>query len=154
MDYSIWQDSIYRIGILLFTICAFLVAISFCFGDHDCLVHYRWMELLLQWLFLVRVTVRDRIRRMANQMWRSALKWKDQVCVSSSWLLLPSIPCSKIGLWLHCCPFHPWEALATWTVNGLYIVLTWILEFICDLVFEIASSLAFLSFSFLWLSLF
>lgn len=36
---SIWQDSIYRIWILLFTTCVFLVATSFSFGDHACLVY-------------------------------------------------------------------------------------------------------------------
>lgn len=48
MDYSIWQDSVYRIWILIFTTCAFLVGISFSFGDPACLVHYRWMGPLLQ----------------------------------------------------------------------------------------------------------
>lgn len=119
MDYSTWQDSLYRIWLLIFTTCA----ISFSFGNHACLVHYRWMEPLLQWLFLVRVTVRDKIPRLANQMWRSAQKWKDQVCVSSSWLLLPSIPCSKLYLWLHCCPFHPWEATCHMNkANSLYSI--------------------------------
>lgn len=63
---STWFTEFGVIDPCIFYLC--LLGVSYSFGDHTCLVYYRWMEPLLQLLFLVRVTVKGKIPRVANQM--------------------------------------------------------------------------------------